>query len=79
MCIYMYMCIHTCTQYLKSLFSPWEGREQCGVLSVKERNPPQYPGLPFRDAEIAVEEHPSGPVLAGKDSVVNCTPPPSGL
>lgn len=73
-CICVYIHVHT---HLKFFFhlgkegAVW--RPEC----EGEKTPPQYAGLPFRDAEIAVEEHPSGPVLAGKDSVVNCTPPPS--
>lgn len=73
-CICVYIHVHTHMKFFFHLgkegavWRPeWEG----------EKIPPQYPGLPFRDAEIAVEEHPSGPVLAGKDSVVNSTPPPS--
>lgn len=72
----MYMCIHTCA-HTHTRFFFHLGKE--GAVwhpeCEGEKTPPQYPGLPFRDAEIAVEEHPSGPVLAGNDSVGTFSPP----
>lgn len=48
MCIYMYMCIHTCTHTHEVLFSPWEGRSSMTSWVWRRENPPSVPRAPLQ-------------------------------
>lgn len=48
MCIYMYMCIHTCTHTHEVLFSPWEGRSSVASWVRRRENPSSVPRAPLQ-------------------------------